>query len=163
MKAKMVLVAALVAMPALTFLGLYGYGCYQDALRIQDAAPAFDPLEQLNPVLLSQPVFGSRYCRYVLDFPADSLLTDDNAGLLKSLNLLPQENTLDVTVRTERITDASVRIFASLRSVDLLDVTETAITEDGIAQLQGLMPSAMVSARPPKPRSHNQRMQPTGE
>ena len=104
------------------------------------------PLEQLEPVLLSQP-FGSRYCRYVLDFPPESRLTDENADLLKSLNFLPQKNTLDVTVRTERLTDSSVPILGSLRSIDLLDVTETAISDDGIARLQSLMPSALVPAR----------------
>ncbi|NLY02747.1 MAG: hypothetical protein GXY83_42380 [Rhodopirellula sp.] len=162
MKAKLVaLAAALVATPVLAFMGLYGYACYQDALRIQDAAPAFDPLEQIKPILLSQP-FGSRYCRYVVDFPPESLLNDDNVDLLRSLNLLPEQNTLDVTIRTERITDASLSVLASLGSIDLLDVTETAITDEGIAQLQSVMPSAIVPTRERPERTHNNAVNPSG-
>ncbi|MHB1035038.1 MAG: hypothetical protein ACYC35_10185 [Pirellulales bacterium] len=155
MTSTLVLVAsALVVVPVLALSGFYAYAWYQDSLRIADAAPAFEPLEPLKPVLLSQP-FGSRYCRYLLDFPPDSPLTDDNVAVLQSLNLLPQQNTLDVTVRTKRVTDASVRALASLRSVDLLDVTETAITDDGIARLQVQMPGVSVLKRDRVTPAHN--------
>lgn len=146
MKAKSALIVVGIAFPAIIGLGIWSYCQYQEQLRVRDADSAFKPLASLAPIVLSQPC-GTRYCRYVLELPAQSGLNDDNAAVLQSLNSLPTPNTLDVTISTERITDASLPVLASLRSVDLLDVTKSGVTDQGISKLQTAMPNVVIPTR----------------
>ncbi len=147
MKVKWIAIAlGLLALLILPYAGLMGYVGYQERLRIQDAIPAFEPIEKLQPEFFSQP-FGQRYCRYLIDFRAESLLSDANVDMLQSLNKLPEQNTLDISIRTARITDASLPVLASLRTLDSLDVTETALTDAGIEKLQSMLPTATIPSR----------------
>src|SRR5437764_3477465 len=115
--------------------------------RIADAEMAFAPILQLRPVILSQPLPFHRHCRYVVDFPAESKLSDENISVLKSLNRLPRRNELDLTIRTPYVTDASIPVLESLESVDLLSVDESAISDAGEDRLREKLKDRFVSLR----------------
>jgi hypothetical protein len=134
---------ALVAMP---IVSIYGLAFWNDHLRVRDAEPAFRPIESLGCHILSQP-YGSRYCRYLVTFPPETLLSDSNAATLSSLNKLPKGNTLDVEIPSDRVTDASIPHVAAIETVDTLDVTESGISNDGIEQLKKRMPATYVLER----------------
>ena len=138
---------ASVAAAALAFAAFVGRFWYQDVLRVRDARPAFEPIEQaLSPQIWSNPT-GSRHCRYVVEFPPESRLTDHNVAVLASLNRLPAENTLDVVIRTPAVTDAAIPILASITTFDQLEVTHSGLTNDGIAQLRKLLPRTEINPR----------------
>lgn len=119
---------------------------YAETLRVRDARPAFEPIEVLQPHIFSQP-FGGRHCRYVVEFTAESRLSDANIATLASLNRLPHANTLDLFIDTPAVTDASIPTLASLTAVDLLDVTRSGMSDDGIAELQRRLPGVQVNRR----------------
>jgi len=125
---------------------VYGYFWRQNQLRIADAKPAVEPVLPLRAELLSNPC-GTRYCSYHLRFPFDSLLGDDNVEELKSLLRLPSENDLFLIVETPSITDASLGVLMSLRTVDYYDLTKTSVSNDGLEQLSAAHPDAFVERR----------------
>jgi hypothetical protein len=144
----MVLLAALLAifLPLGVWLAVYGYAWRQDRLRMADAKPAFEPVLPLRAELLSNPC-GTRYCSYYLRFPSNSLLTDDNVEQIQSLSKLPSENDLNLIVETSSITDASLGVLMSLRTIDYLDLTKTSVSNDGLEQLSAALPDAFIQRR----------------
>src|SRR5688500_2496412 len=114
--------------------------------RFNHADPAFRPLLSLNCHIWSQPVAFHRYCRYVLEFPPESGLSDDNVIQLQFLNHLPRENQLEVIILT-RLTDRSLPRLKAINTLDLLDVTRTEISDDGINALKAAFPDVNVPAR----------------
>jgi hypothetical protein len=124
------------------------FGCMHlaERQRINDADPAFRPLLHLRCEILSQPV-GSRYCRYLLEFPPECELSDANVEELVSLNRLPKENTLDVIIASRAVTDASLPHLMSIDTFDLLDVTNTSISDTGINELRRCFPDALIPTR----------------
>jgi len=137
------IIAAVVLLPA-TFYGLMHYVDHQ---RYMDADPAFRPILELQPVILSQPIAFCRHCRYVVDFSAESKLSDENISLLESLNRLPSRNVLDVTIRTPNVTDASIPVLENLDSIDMLAVDESAISDAGEQRLRETLEDRFVSLR----------------
>jgi hypothetical protein len=137
-------VAAALAVPAAIF---FGSVAVIERQRVADAEPAFAPIEHLRPHIFSQPVAFYRSCRYVVDFPPDSDLSDENVAILTSLNRLPSANILDVTIRTRAITDASIPVLETLETADLLDVTESGISDTGIESLRVKLAGHIVSRR----------------
>ncbi len=131
---------------ATPFALIYGRIYVNEHLRVRDAEPAFRPIEKLGCEILSQP-YGGRYCRYLVTFPPGSALTDSNVTTLNSLNHLPKANTLDIVIETDKLTDDSINQRAALETIDLLDVTASAISDDGIAQLKERMPDTHVNSR----------------
>ena len=145
---RTVLIAALLAicLPLAGWLGIYGYAWRQNQLRIADAQPAFGPILPLRAELLSNPC-GRRYCCYYLRFPPDTLLSDDNIAQLESLTKLPNENELSLTIEAPTITDASLQVLMSLRTVDYLDLTKSSVSDDGLMKLSATLPDTKVAHR----------------
>jgi hypothetical protein len=133
-----------IAAPVGTF-----YSCMhlKERQRINDADPAFRPLLHLRCQVWSQPIAFHRYCRYVVEFPPDCDLSDATVAELRSLNRLPAENTLDVTIHTRTITDEALPHLKAIDTFDLLDVTGTSISDAGIQQLRKTRPDAIVPTR----------------
>ena len=125
---------------------LIGYFHLQERQRIADADKAFRPILHLGCRILSQP-YGSRYCRYVLEFPPESQLSDENIAELESLNLLPQKNTLVVVIRTHQVTDKALPSLQAIKKFDLLVVIETAISDGGIEKLRKTFPDCDIPKR----------------
>ena len=126
---------------------LYGSMYLKERQRVNDADPAFRPILHLRCRIVSQPVAFHRYCRYVIEFPQDCSLCDANIMELNSLNRLPNANTLDITIHTRTVTDASLPHLMALRTFDLLDVTDTCISDAGIERLRNAFPDAIVPTR----------------
>lgn len=125
----------------------FGLVDHVERQRVADAARAFTPLEGRGVVILSQPIALERYCRYVIEFSEPSGLADDNIARLTSLNSLPSRNTLDVVIRTPRVTDQGLPVLLSIETFDLLDVTETSISDGGIIQLRKRFPKCIIPER----------------
>jgi hypothetical protein len=115
--------------------------------RVADAEKAFAPLLQLRPVILSQPFPFYRNCRYVIDFPATSTLSDGNVAILTAVNQLPPRNELDLTISTPAVTDASVPVLEALESVDFLMVDKSGISDTGMQRLREKLKDRFVSLR----------------
>lgn len=148
MKRRTYLIATILVVLAITpIAAFFGAMQWTARQRVADAERAFLPIIHLRPVILSQPIAFYRHCRYVVDFPPESQLTDSNISQIQSLNLLPERNTLDVTIRTRNVTDASVGILSSMKSCDLISVDDTAITDDGIEMLKSALGDAVVTRR----------------
>jgi len=130
----------------LPVVGMYGCMALNVHLRIRDAEPAFQPIMSLGCQIYSQPTV-SRYCRYVVIFPEGTLLSDDNVQELAPLNRLPVENSLDIVVETENITDQAIDSIASIKTIDFLEVKDSSITDDGIQELKRKMPDTFVNSR----------------
>ncbi|MHB8974251.1 MAG: hypothetical protein ACYC3X_28525 [Pirellulaceae bacterium] len=122
-------VLLVICLPRVGWLAVYGYAWRQEQLRIADAQPAFDPVLPLRAELLSNPC-GTRFCCDWLRFPGDSLLSDGNVAQIESLNKLPAENELSLTVETPAITDDSLRVLLSLRTVDYLDLAKSGVSKE---------------------------------
>lgn len=142
-----VLIAGIIAAIFLSVIIFFGLMQRVEHQRVADADPAFRPLLQLRPVILSQPIAFYRHCRYVVDFPPESQLSDENIAILESLNRLPHRNVLDVTIRTPNVTDASIHMLERLESVDLLSVDESAISHVGEERLRTALKDRFVSSR----------------
>ena len=136
--------ATIVVGPPAAFFGSMEWIAHQ---RVADAEAAFDPLLQLRPVILSQPFPFHRHCRYVVDFPVASKLSDENVSILKSVNRLPPRNELDLTIRTSAVTDASIPVLETLESVDFLMVDESGISDTGKQRLREKLKDRFVSLR----------------
>lgn len=136
-------ILALIASPIVAF-----YGCVSlnEHLRVRDAESAFRPVEHLGCEIWSQP-YGSRYCRYLVEFHAGSSLNDNNIEKLASLNALPESNQLDVVIATEDVTDASISALANIETIDLLDVTRSGISDEGIERLKKELSGTLVNSR----------------
>jgi hypothetical protein len=145
---RIVLIAALLAicLPLAGWLGIYGYAWRQRQLRIADAQPAFGPILPLRAELFSNPC-GRRYCCYYLRFPPDTRLSDNNVAQLESLRKLPTENELSLTIETPMITDASLHVLMSLRTVDYFDLTKSSVSDNGLMQLSAALPNTKVFRR----------------
>jgi hypothetical protein len=116
--------------------------------RVADATLAFKPLEKaLGCEILSSPTPFNRYCNYIVMFPPGSLLSDDNVKKLQSLTLLPKDNWLEVEISTLNITDAAIPILSELSNLKSLDVTKSAITDEGIEHLQQALAHTQVIKR----------------
>ena len=125
----------------------YGYMHLREFQRVGDAELAFRPILPLGCRIHAQPVALHRYCHYVVEFPPDCLLTDITAKDLRSLNRLPQHNTLDVTIHTRKLTNESLPYLKAVRTFDLLDVTQTSISDDGIQELRQTFPDCVIPTR----------------
>lgn len=139
-------VLLIICLPLVGWLAVYGHAWRQNQLRIADAQPAFDPVLPLRAELLSNPC-GTRFCCYWLRFPGDSHLSDDNVAQIESLNKLPAENELSLIVETLAITDESLRVLMSLRTVDFLDLTKSGVSDDGLERLSAGLPDTVVAHR----------------
>lgn len=137
-------VLLVICLPLVGWLAVYGYVLRQEQLRIADAQPVFDPVLPLRAELLSNPC-ASRFCCYWLRFPSDSFLNDDNVAQLESLNKLAAENELSLVVETRAVTDKSLRVLMSLRTVDYLDLTKSGVSDDGLEQLSAGLPDTVVA------------------
>lgn len=126
--------------------GFYGCIALNEHLRIRDAEPAFQSLTSLGCHIYSQPT-GSRYCRYLVIFPEGTGLSDDNIDDLAPLNRLPANNFLDVVIETDNVTDRSVDSLASIKTIDLLVVVDSGISDTGIEDLKQRMPDTWVNSR----------------
>lgn len=120
---------------------------YIEEQRIREAAAAFQPVEKLDCLILSNPVAFERCCCYILEFPPTSKLADSNIATLRSLNRLPSTNRLEVIIRTRKVTDNSLPVLKSITVFDALDVRETLISDEGIEELQRAFPDAYVLKR----------------
>jgi hypothetical protein len=60
---------------------------------------------------------------------------------------LPKENTLDVIIASRAVTDASLPHLMSIDTFDLLDVTNTSISDTGINELRRCFPDALIPTR----------------
>jgi hypothetical protein len=118
----------------------------QERRRVADAQEVFPRIEPLGCQILSNPC-GGRYCSYIVEFPPETRLSDDNAAGLKTLNDLPVENDLSVIVNTSAITDNALPHLKALATLDTLDVTRTRITEEGIEALAQALPGCTVLRR----------------
>lgn len=152
MKAKYagMVVAICLGVVVAPFAGLFGVVWYVERQRVRDAAPAFLPLAPLGVSILSNPIPFHRYCIYYVEFPAACGLCDTNTSDLVSLNELPRQNELDLVIRTPRVTDKSLPCLEAVRKIDLLDVTESAISDEGVARLRKAFPNASVVERKSK-------------
>jgi len=128
------------------------YGCLRlrERQRINDADHAFRPILHLRCQILSQPIAFHRHCHYVVEFPPDSPLSDANIAELRSLNQLPSRNTLDVTIHTPELTDESLPHLKAIHTFDLLDVTDTSISDNGITELRRTFPDVIIATRGPR-------------
>ncbi len=118
-----------------------------EQLRIRDAKPAFEPLRKLQPVVFSNPAPFGRYVMYYVEFAESSNLSDENVSTLESLNNLPQQNELELWIKTERVTDASIPSLLKIRTLDGLDVSHSAISDEGIEELVRGLPDTKVMRR----------------
>ena len=138
---------------AVVVLVVVGFAVFHGALvfiqrqRDADAAAAFAPIEPLGMCVFSQPIAFHRHCRYVVEFPETSRLSDDNVTGLSCLNALPEENTLDLVIATPTLTDRSLPVLKSIATLDLLDVTGTSISDGGIEELRQAFPDCIVPER----------------
>jgi hypothetical protein len=146
-RAGVILALAVLGIPIAGLAGLFGTAAYIEAQRVRDADPAFRPLLALGPCILSNPFGLNRYCCYLVEFTPDSGLTDANIAELDCLNQLPEENELTLTIATPRVTDASLSRLKAIRTLDYLDVTQSAITDDGVEELRQALPSVTVLRR----------------
>jgi hypothetical protein len=122
-------------------------GEYVAHLRFQDADPALSPLLPLRVEILSNPCGFNRYCNFIVEFPPDTKLSDENTAELVCLGKLPDQYRLDLFIRTQAVTDLSLPQLKKIRRLDGLDVTESAISNAGIAELRGAFPKASVIDR----------------
>jgi len=146
-KRSYLIVTVVIVLVSAPFAAFFGSMALIERQRVADAERAFLPILHLEPIILSQPVAFYRHCRYVVEFPSGCKLTDDNIGQLESLNLLPERNTLDVTIHTKNVTDASVTRLSSIKTFDLIAVDDTAITDKGIEKLREALPHAIIPTR----------------
>jgi hypothetical protein len=140
-------VLGLASVAALAATAIFGAKLFVERQRFQDADPAFRPLAHLNARILCNPIAFHRYCYFLVDFGPDSALCDANAGDLASLNKLPAKYELRVTIRTHRISDQALPTLLEIDTFDLLDVTETTISNSGIEQLRARFPQAIILKR----------------
>ena len=101
---------------------------------------AIHPLEQLRPEYLHNG-FGV----YILTFNETSQLRDANATELLTLNRLPSKYDLTLTIATPEITDASVDVLASFKTVDKLHVERSSLSRDAIRRLSRELPAGVLS------------------
>jgi hypothetical protein len=141
-------IAAMFAAVAMLVAAFFGAEYWVERLRVRDATLAFEPLSPLNPEILSQPIACQRYRRYIVEFSAAGRLNDENVSTLESMNELPTENSLDVVISTPEVTDASLPVLLSLRTVDILDVKRTRISDAGIEELRKGLTETTVLRRP---------------
>jgi len=138
---------------AVVLLVVIGFAVFHGALvfiqrrRVADATAAFAPIEPLGVYILSQPIAFHRHCRYVVEFPEASRLSDDNVTELSCLNALPQENYLELWIATPGLTDRSLPVLKSIETFDVLDVTRTSISDSGIEELRQAFPDCIVPER----------------
>jgi len=123
---------------------------YVERLRDHDEDRAFRPIMSLGVTVYSNPVAFHRFCIYCLEFPPWCKLSDANTSELTSLNTLPEEYELDLVIRTPQVTDCSLPQLEAIRHLDLLDVTESGISDEGIARLKKSHPRATVCERESK-------------
>lgn len=98
------------------------------------------PFEEMRAVF-----FYNGFGFFILEFPNNSLLTDENVDRLLRLNGVPDKYDLTLAIETQNVTDASVETLGRLVSVDTLFVEKSAISADGIAKLESLLPEGTVA------------------
>lgn len=103
---------------------------------------AIYPLEHLRPEYLHNG-FGV----YILTFNEASDLRDENASELLTLNRLPSKYDLTLIIETPEITDASIDVLSSLRTVDKLLLQGSALSPDGIDRISLDLPAGVLSVR----------------
>ena len=147
---KRTTVALLFLVSALLFASFYRGMHLIEWQRVSDAESAFRPILHLGCHISSQPIAFHRYCRYIVEFPPESRLTDANAAQLRSLNQLPSENTLDVVIQSPQVTDQSLLHLKAMHPFgrfDALDVMKSSITDAGIDELCRTFPTAIIVTR----------------
>ncbi len=142
-----IVVVAVAVATAAPIAAFFGSMWYIDRQRVQDAEAAFGPLLSLEPLILSQPIAFRRCCHYIVEFPANCKLSDARVAELRCLNNLPAGNSLDLVIKSPRVTDRSIVHLKSLQTLTVLDVTGSSITDAGIAELQSALPNVTVIQR----------------
>lgn len=125
----------------------YGALAFIERQRTADAEAAFAPIEHLGMRVLSQPVAFHRYCECFVEFPESSRLSDDNVSKLSCLNALPREYGLALCIATPNLSDRSLPVLKSIETLDVLDVTQTSISDRGIEELRRALPHCTVVER----------------
>ena len=144
-----IFVAAMLVVVSMPIAAFFGAMRYIEHGRVQDADRAFKPLVPLGVHVLENPVAFERYCDYVATFPPESNLSDINATELVCLSKLPARNKLYLIIRTRNVTDASLPCLEMIRKLDSIDVTQTSISDEGIAELKKSYPEASIAERKP--------------
>jgi hypothetical protein len=152
-----VYLAILLVLVMVSVGGFFGVLRYIEWQRVRDADPTFRPLEPLGVNVLCNPIAGHRYCTYIAEFTPESKLCDQNVSELASLNTLPRKNWLVLVVSTPRVTDSSLSRLREIRTIDVLDVRKSSISDDGVAELRAAFPKAKILERMPKLREHAER------
>ncbi len=147
---------------AAAIAAFFATGEYVAHLRFRDADPAFSPLLPLRVGILSNPCGLNRYCNFIVEFPPDTKLSDENTAELVCLGKLPDQYRLDLFIRTQAVTDSSLPQLKTIRRLDGLDVTESGISDAGIAELHRAFPTAYVMQRKDRPANAKQQKDTSG-
>jgi hypothetical protein len=145
-----VLAAILLIVILVPIAGFFGAIWYVERQRVQDADPALKPLAPLGVYVLENPIAFNRYCCYIATFPPEANLSDTNVTELACLNKLPHRNRLDLSIQTRNVTDASLPYLKMINKLDSIDVTQTSISDKGIAELKIAFPKSYILERKPK-------------
>ena len=142
-----VALVAAVVLPVAALVGSCGVIEYQ---RQQEAAQAFEPIAEIGGRVFSAPLAFHRHCKYIVEFPAESHLTDENASVLANLNSLSSQNIVDLVIESREVTDESIPHLKAITALDRLVVTDTSISNPGIEELAKALPSCYVGKREPQ-------------
>jgi hypothetical protein len=115
--------------------------------RQQEAQRVFELVPRMGGRVSSSPLPFRRYCSYLVCFPPQCGLTDQNSFDLTELNELDQENVLRLVIETMNLTDLSVPHLAAIETIDSLDVTKPSISNEGIESIRQALPNSDVRAR----------------
>jgi hypothetical protein len=80
-------------------------------------------------------------------FADTARLDDTTMSKLSSLNALPEGSFVHLTIESRNVTDASLESLKTLRGVGWLDVTDTAISDNGLRALASAFPGCDVKLR----------------
>jgi hypothetical protein len=139
-----VLLVLVVLTPILTMVW---FGALIDRQRARDASAAFAPVEALGGAVRLHAVPFEKYGHYVVEFPRNAKLSDENISQLVSLNTLPAKNTLDIVIQTTNVTDRAIPRLKAIETIDGLDVTQSSISDRGIEELRQALPETIVKQR----------------
>lgn len=124
-------VSAYFALLGLFLLLTAGYYAFVESERSGRERLAFRDLESIRCEIYSQPMPFARHCSYTVVCSAGSRLADANAERLKSLNRLSENDVVHLVISTSKVTDDSLGLLISLKTVDVLDVRDSKISEAG--------------------------------
>ena len=130
-----VLLVLVVLTPILTMVW---FGALIDRQRARDASAAFAPVEALGGAVRLHAVPFEKYGHYVVEFPRNAKLSDENISQLVSLNTLPaKEHSGYCNPNDERDRSGDSPVEGN-RTIDGLDVTQSSISDRGIEVAPGV-------------------------